>query len=129
MPGGAAGVQALLRSALAHVPSKGFTVAAIRNAAQDSSKLVGDSRGQTLDRALERLFPGPDTAPTSGPRRLFQVWDDDASRQMMLETSTGDEHVPYEKAFQGAIKLLENRLLVSAAVRPHLLPVGCIRLT
>lgn len=130
MTGGPAAVHALLRSALPHVPSKGFSLAAIRVAVEESVLLKQKAGEETatptnVDRALERLFPGPDTAPTSGPRRLFAAWDQEAGTQMVSDAKTafGADPKNNHDAFQGSVELLSDRLCASAVVQPHLLPV------
>ncbi|WFD39357.1 uncharacterized protein MJAP1_002330 [Malassezia japonica] len=129
MTGGPAAVHALLRSALPHVPSKGFSLAAIRVAVEESVLLKQKAGEETatptnVDRALERLFPGPDTAPTSGPRRLFAAWDQEAGTQMVSDAKTafGADPKNNHDAFQGSVELLSDRLCASAVVQPHLLP-------
>lgn len=123
LPGGEAGVRTLLRAALPHVPNKGFSLAAVREAAEQSDRFAGHIDRLTMERALERLFPGEDTAPTAAPRRLFQVWDDDACAKMVAQGGSHNAQVPYQDAVQNAIGLLRDRLHTSAAVRPHLMPV------
>lgn len=123
LPGGEAGAHMLLRAALPHVPSQGFSLAAVQKAAEQSERFAGRIDRLTMERALERLFPGEDTAPTAAPRRLFQVWDDDACAKMAAQRDSHVTEISYQKAVQNAISLLRDRLHTSAAVRPHLMPV------
>lgn len=122
-------VDVLLRDAIAYVPTYGFSMTAIRHAAMDYADRAPDrsgvAPGRDRDRALTHLFPGPDTAPTSAPRRLFQAWDDDMSTQMV---SSAEPHADAaagtpNDAFNATLALLHDRLGASGPVRAHLLPV------
>lgn len=117
------GVQQLLRAALPHIPREGFTLAAVRRAIEENARLSSQMDETRVDRALEQLFPGKDTAPTSAPRRLFQAWDDEMCAKMMSQGKLSGTPVPYESAVQNAVGLLQDRLRASATVQPHLLPV------
>ena len=114
----------LLRASLAHIPTHGFSMAAVRKAIEADAALLGaahDAKPAERDRALDALFPGPDSAPTSAPMRLFYTWDNEAHKATI---QARDPHPPTrEAAFQDAVGQLENRLGASDAVRGHLLRV------
>lgn len=114
MAAGRQGVEALLRASLMHVPETSFSSAAIRTTLlKQQQRNAADA-----DRALSILFPGPDPAPTSAPRRLFQAWDDKATmhvNDLFKEKNKNDMDL--------TVQWLCDRLAYNDPVRPHLLPV------
>ena len=108
-------VQELLRKSLVHVPTKGFTVAAIRQTLQEYPNVDAAK----LDRALAALFPGPDSASTAGPRRLWQAWDNEVLKRMKQEYSNKGTET---HAYESTVDWLCERLKHSVPVRSHLLP-------
>ncbi|WFD29753.1 hypothetical protein MSPP1_000765 [Malassezia sp. CBS 17886] len=113
-------VDELLKAALAQVPAKGFTMAAVYEAAKRLAPAPSADAHAPLDRTLEQLFPGPDTAPTSAARRLFHTWDAMYSFPSLLEPPQAE--LPHVAVDAKAISMLSDRLAYSAAVKPHLLP-------
>lgn len=114
MVAGRQGVEALLRASLVHVPENAFSLAAIRQTLLKQRQ----HNAADVDRALSVLFPGPDAAPTSAPRRLFQAWDDRATMHVngvFEEKDKNDMNV--------TVQWLCDRLAYNDPVRPHLLPV------
>ncbi|WFD07628.1 P-type Ca(2+) transporter [Malassezia vespertilionis] len=126
---GRVAVDRVLQSALPLVPEYGFTLAAVRKAIESNPMSSATSQQpKDLDRVLAILFPGPDTAPTSAPRRLFQAWDDEAWASTVsnfTDKAVRDakaERIPCQAAFDSAVHLLSDRLSYSTIVQPHLLP-------
>jgi len=109
-------VESLLRAALAHVPSKGFTLASIRSAIPTASQW----KPSNVDRALSVMFPGPDAASTSAPRRLFQTWDNHVTEELNEKF----RHVTGLSNDEQAVQWLCDRLMKSDAVKSHLLLVS-----
>ncbi|SHO76424.1 Uncharacterized protein MSYG_0762 [Malassezia sympodialis ATCC 42132] len=106
-------VESLLRAALAHVPSKGFTLVSIRSAIPTASQW----KPSNVDRALSVMFPGPDSASTSAPRRLFQTWDNHVTEELNEKF----RHVTGLSNDEQAVQWLCDRLMKSDAVKSHLL--------
>lgn len=109
-------VEGLLRAALAHVPSKGFTLDSIKAAIPATAEW----KSSNVDRALSVMFPGPDGASTSAPRRLFQTWDHQVTEELNENYSNNTEITSDDRAVQW----LCDRLMKSQAVKPHLLLVS-----
>ena len=112
---GRQGVEALLRASLVHVPENSFSSTAIR---MTLLKQQQQHNAADVDRALSVLFPGPDSAPTSAPRRLLQAWDD------MATIHVNDTFKEKNKnGMDMTVQWLCDRLAYNDPVRPHLLPV------
>lgn len=111
MVGGRPGVEALLRSSLAHIPTKGFTASAIRTTIEEQNTHCSSD----IDRALSILFPGPASSPTSAPRLLLQTWDLTAS-ESVKEKYTKEKRNDFELT----VRWLCTRLAYNDPVRPHL---------
>lgn len=125
MPGGRVAVDTLLRASLVHVPALGFSRASVRKTLMDRANMVEGIPISDVDRALSVMFPGSDTAPMSAPRRLFQVWDADASlRAFGKNCVPSDVNPKKDAALEATLSLLRSRLAKSAEVREHLLPVS-----
>lgn len=114
MVAGRQGVEALLRASLVHVPENAFSLAAIRKTLLKQQQ----NNAAAVDRALSVLFPGPDPAPTSAPRRLFQAWDDRATMHI-----NGVFEEKEKNSMDVTVQWLCDRLAYNDPVRPHLLPV------
>ena len=103
-----------MRASLAHVPENAFSLAAIRKTLLKQQQ----HNAADVDRALSVLFPGPDPAPTSAPRRLFQAWDDRATMHV-----NGMFEEKEKNSVDVTVQWLCDRLAYNDPVRPHLLPV------
>lgn len=131
MSAGRAAVRPILQAALPYIQQYGFTSGAIREALKGAPQLASaDTSPAQISRALSVLFPGPDAAPTSAPRRLFGMWDSAARERYIVgseDTAFGaiSTRVPANEAFDGAVALLQRRLVASGDVQSHLLRV-CI---
>lgn len=78
-----------------------------------------------VDRALTVMFPGPDAAPTSAPRRLFQAWDNQLTEELYEKYRSKSE-----AANDGnAVQWLCDRLTKNESVKPHLLLVRTLLFT
>ncbi|KAK0560489.1 hypothetical protein OC861_006262 [Tilletia horrida] len=111
----------LLRAALPHIPTHGFTLNAVLAGVQSGESSASSSFASSqqhsrstrtdhfesthgenasagpashMEGAIAALFPGPPTAPTSVERTLFTAWDRDASaRAFGLQDEQGDRAV------------------------------------
>ncbi|EPQ29234.1 uncharacterized protein PFL1_02989 [Pseudozyma flocculosa PF-1] len=127
----------LLQRSLPHIPSYGFT-----------QRCVAASNPDVAAHTISSLFPGPDTASTSAPRRLFHAYDEHALHSVLpsLDEGAGREvrmSPPSEqeerKRYDDVVEKLVERLRRSWDVRgalvdglanearhpiTHLLPLG-----
>lgn len=81
---------------------------------------MAEWKPSNVDRALSIMFPGPDTASTSAPRRLLQTWDNQVTEEINEKYKNGSE-VPNDGR---AVQWLCDRLTKYDSVKPHLLLVS-----
>lgn len=132
----------LLLAALPHVPQHGFTPAAVL-AGVAQSWPHPPTKAPVDDAALRNLFPGPPSAETSLPIRLFRRWD---AHQLLQVKSAGvaypsaaplspapaqgqQQQPPQQsqQTYHMAIRVLQRRLEYSQPVRQHLTEVRAPR--
>ncbi|WFD25156.1 hypothetical protein MNAN1_000120 [Malassezia nana] len=81
-----------------------------------------------VDRALSVMFPGPDAAPTSAPRRLFQAWDNQLTEELHEKYKPTSE-AKNDGNDENAMQWLCDRLTKNESVKPHLLLVCTLLFT